>query len=391
MYRFIYLFLMLLPTFVLGDFNLRAKNAVLIDANTGQILYKKEAFKPVPPSSMSKLMTAYILLEDIKNKKIKSTTKFKVSEKSAYNFDSGESAMYLKAGQNVSAIDLYKGMMIMSGGDACRTVAEGLEGSIEKFVERMNLTAKKLGLRNSSFRNPTGMAENGHLMSVYDVAKLSKIFMKFFPEYYKILKQKYFNYKGYSEEEKKEYEFAMWNRNKLLWTYRGADGIKTGHTSKGGYALAASAKKGDFRLIAVINGLVLRLGRNSANRERAKESGRLLDYGFENFQQQTFYKKNEKILEIPVWFGKKNTAKVGADNNVFLTMPKENPDKIEVKAIYKTPIISPVKKGQKLGKIKIFVEKKEVLEYNLIALEDVKRISFGLRLFENLKILIKRL
>jgi len=381
---------MFLPAFISADFNLRAKYAVLIDANTGQILYKKESFKPVPPSSMSKLMTSYILLEDIQNQKIKPTTKFKVSEKSAYDFDSGESAMYLKSGQNVSAIDLYKGMMIMSGGDACRTVAEGLEGSIEKFIERMNLTAKKLGLRNSSFTNPTGMAEDGHLMSVYDVAKLSKIFMKSFPKYYKMLKEKYFDYDGYSEEEKKEYEFAMWNRNKLLWTYRGADGIKTGHTEKGGYALVASAKKKDFRLIAVINGLVLRLGRNSANRERAKEAGRLLDYGFENFQQQTFYKKNEKILEIPVWFGKKDTAKVGVNDNVSLIMPKENNDKIEIKAIYKTPIISPIKQGQKLGKIKIFVEKKEVLEYDLIALEDIKRISFGLRLFENLKILIKR-
>ncbi len=390
MIKFFLTILFLLPVVCSANLELKSKNAVLIDAYTGQILYKKDAFTPVPPSSMSKLMTGYLLLEAIKNNKIKSTTLFSVSKNSAYKPASGESAMYLSEGTKVSALDLFKGIMIMSGGDACRTVAEGLENSVENFVKKMNLKAKKLGLRNSTFVNPTGMAEENQLMSVYDVAKLSRKFMLDFPEYYSILKEKFFDYKGYSEEEKKEYEFAMWNRNRLLWIYKGADGLKTGHTDKGGYSLASSAKRGERKLIAVINGLHLRLGRNSANRERAKESARLLDYGFQNFKQIKFFEKDKQILEIPVWFGKKNSVKIGANQNIFLTIENDSQDKIEIKAIYNSPFEAPIKQGEKIGDLKILKNGKIVASYDLVSLQKIKRIRFGLRLFENIKLIMKR-
>ncbi|MBN1783905.1 MAG: D-alanyl-D-alanine carboxypeptidase [Alphaproteobacteria bacterium] len=387
--RYFILFL-LVSISAFAQVDLKSKYAVLMDAHTGEVLYEKEAHVPVPPSSMSKLMTGYLLLEAIQAGKLMDETMLTVSETGAYKANSGESAMYLKQGDKVSVADLFKGIMIMSGGDACRVVAEGVSGSVDKFVAAMNAKARAMGLEQSEFINPTGMAEDGQLMSVRDIAVLSRRFMMDFPAYYHVLKQKFFDYKGYTEEQRNEYEFAMWNRNRLLWFYRGADGLKTGHTDKGGYGLAASAKKGDRRLIAVINGLKLSLGRTAANRERGREAARLLDYGFEKFDQKTFFKKGTEILKIPVWFGKEYRVRVGSNVPVFVTVKKETDPKINVKASFVSPLKAPIEKGQEVGKLTVYKDGKAVIHYPLVALDTVKKIPFGMRLFRNIKYLIRK-
>jgi len=367
------------------EFKTVAKNAVLMDYDTGEILFEKEAYEMVPPSSMSKMMTSYITFDKIKKGLFTQETQFSVSDTAAYRSKTGESAMYLKSGKQVSVIDLLYGVIIMSGGDACRTLAENISGSVDGFVMEMNNYAKKLGLKNSTFANPTGAYHPNHLMSVYDVAELSRRTIQDFPEFYGIFKEKYFDYKGYSESEKKEYEFAMWNRNKLLWLMPNADGLKTGHTDQGGYSLAATAKSGNRRLIAVVNGLNLKGSRADCNTKRARAAQKLLNYGFNNFTNYKFYNVGDKVIDVPVWFGKEKIIPVTVNRNVVITLPKGEHDDITLKVSYDTPVVAPIQKGQKVGTVTVFIGDKEKQTIDLVAKNDMRKVYPVLRLFENIK------
>ncbi|MHA1550208.1 MAG: D-alanyl-D-alanine carboxypeptidase family protein [Alphaproteobacteria bacterium] len=389
------IFLVLIFSFVsfasFAQIDLKSKYVILMDAQTGQVLYEKEADVAVPPSSMSKLMTLYIVFDLIHAGKLKKETSFLVSKTAEYKPASGESAMYLSAGSKVAVMDLIHGISTMSGGDACRTVAENISGSQKKFVSLMNKYAKELGLRDSHFANPTGISHPDHLMSTRDIAKLSQKIIHDFPEFSHIFSMKFFDYQGYTEAQRKEYEFAMWNRNRLLWTYRGADGLKTGHTDKGGYGLAGSATRKEHQLIAVINGLFIKQGRRKANNTRAKEVGLLFDYGFENFKQVTFFEKGEVILDLPIFFGRENQINAILKKNCTLTLKKENDLPFTVKVIYDTPLVAPIQEGERIGTLVFYQAGEKKVEFPLIAEKSVNKIPIFLRVFENLKILIKRI
>ena len=272
-------------------FDVKVRQAILMDYDTGEILFQKNANDRVYPSSMTKIMTTYIIFEKLKNGRLFLTDKILISNNA---WKQEGSRMFLDIGSNVSIEELLKGAIVQSGNDASYALAEGTAGTVYEFVNLMNQKAKEMGLENTNFTNPIGFTENNHYMSVKDTAILSKRLIQDFPEYY----AQYFAIPEY-----KYNKITQQNRNELLKTYEGADGIKTGHTEAAGYSLAASAYRNNRRLIAVINGA-------NTKKDRIEESKNLLNYGFSILTKYTFYKAGEVIKEIPIFYGKEKKVNI---------------------------------------------------------------------------------
>ena len=267
----------------------QARNAILMDYDTGQYLYVKDHEKMVPPASMSKLMTVNMIFEKLKDGSLSLDDTFTVSER-AWKLGgaaSGGSTMFLKIGEKVRVEDILKGILIQSGNDACIVAAENLAGSEDDFAEMMNKRARELGLNNSSFANSTGLPHPDQKMSVEDLAKLARHIIKEFPEFYHIFSEKYYTHNNITQG----------NRNPLLYSMPNADGLKTGHTEEAGFCLTASAKKGERRLIEVMTGM-------NSNKERSEEAERLMEWGFREFNNYNLLNKGQEIAEIPVVLGK---------------------------------------------------------------------------------------
>ncbi len=359
------LFLSGISLFILANqaqaFETLAKNALLMDADTGFVIYEKEANIPMPPASMSKLMTAYMVFEALQNGKIKLEDEFITSENAwkKGGAKSGSSTMFLNPNERVKVKDLLRGIIVQSGNDACIVVAENMAGTEEAFAELMNEKAKELGLKNSSFRNATGLPDENHKMSAKDLAKLAQILINQFPEFYPIYSEKSFTHNGIKQG----------NRNPLLYTMDGADGLKTGHTEVSGYGLTGSAKTPDGRrLIMVLNGM------KSMN-ERREESQKLMNWGAIGFENITLIKKNQNIEEIPVWLGTKPTVQAVAATDFKVTTPKGRKVSPEMKIIYNSPVEAPVQKGQKLGTLIIStgIGNRSV---ELLAAESVEKVGY---------------
>lgn len=266
----------------------QARNAILMDYDTGQYLYVKDHEKMVPPASMSKLMTVNMIFEKLKDGSLSLDDTFTVSER-AWKLGgaaSGGSTMFLKIGEKVRVEDILKGILIQSGNDACIVAAENLAGSEDDFAEMMNKRARELGLNNSSFANSTGLPHPDQKMSVEDLAKLARHIIKEFPEFYHIFSEKYYTHNNITQG----------NRNPLLYSMPNADGLKTGHTEEAGFCLTASAKKGERRLIEVMTGM-------NSNKERSEEAERLMEWGFREFNNYNLLNKGQEIAEIPVVLG----------------------------------------------------------------------------------------
>ena len=271
-----------------GAIETQARNAILMDYDTGQYLYVKDHEKMVPPASMSKLMTVNMIFEKLKDGSLSLDDTFTVSER-AWKLGgaaSGGSTMFLKIGEKVRVEDILKGILIQSGNDACIVAAENLAGSEDDFAEMMNKRARELGLNNSSFANSTGLPHPDQKMSVEDLAKLARHIIKEFPEFYHIFSEKYYTHNNITQG----------NRNPLLYSMPNADGLKTGHTEEAGFCLTASAKKGERRLIEVMTGM-------NSNKERSEEAERLMEWGFREFNNYNLLNKGQTIAEIPVVFG----------------------------------------------------------------------------------------
>lgn len=350
-----------------------AKNAILIDYDTGAYLFTKNHQEKIAPASMSKLMTVYVLLNKIKDGDVSLEDNFTVSERAwrKGGAASGGSTMFLKIDQEVKVEDLLKGILIQSGNDACIVVAENIAGSEEEFAAMMNETAEKIGLKNAHFENATGLPHPDHKISAEDLAILARHIIKEFPEYYPIFKQKEFTYNGIKQG----------NRNPLLYTLKGADGLKTGHTDEAGFCLTASAVRGDRRLIEVVAGL-------SSNKERSEESEALMTWGFAHYENYKFFNKNQIVATVPVWYGALPTVDIVVPEKVIRTVKKSTKNKYGAKIVYKTPVKAPIAKGDKLGEIELTYggEVKERLP--LVAKEDVAKIGFVSRFIENLKYFI---
>ena len=295
----------------------QARNAILMDYDTGQYLYVKDHEKMVPPASMSKLMTVNMIFEKLKDGSLSLDDTFTVSER-AWKLGgaaSGGSTMFLKIGEKVRVEDILKGILIQSGNDACIVAAENLAGSEDDFAEMMNKRARELGLNNSSFANSTGLPHPDQKMSVEDLAKLARHIIKEFPEFYHIFSEKYYTHNNITQG----------NRNPLLYSMPNADGLKTGHTEEAGFCLTASAKKGERRLIEVMTGM-------NSNKERSEEAERLMEWGFREFNNYNLLNKGQEIADIPVVFGNEKEVRLVVPETVKRTLKKSQAPKIKMTA-----------------------------------------------------------
>lgn len=361
--------------------DLRAPHAILMDFDSGKILYEKNADVMVPPSSMSKLLTVYKVFELIKDGKYSLDSEFVVGPEAwkkakAMNANSG-STMFLEYNEKVRLEDLIRGIIVNSGNDATIVIAENISGSEDNFVRELTALCEKLELNNSSIKNASGWYDKNHLMSTKDLVILSRRIIKDFPEFYHYFGEKEFLYK-------KDLTGNKDNRNKLLWIMPSADGLKTGHTTKGGYGLSSSAKKGQRRLVAVVNGIK---GTNPSY-ARFTDSKALLEWGFKEFSNFVYYKRGDKVFDVPVWFGAKSTVPVGVDEKILITAENGSTPNVELRATFESPVPAPVVKDTKVGTLTLYVDGVKTGEYDLITLEDVKKCNFMVRIFKNLKQII---
>lgn len=350
-----------------------AKNVLVMDYETGQYLYTKDHQKMIPPASMSKLMTIYMIFEKLKDGSLSLDDTFTVSENAwrKGGAASGSSTMFLKIGEKVPVRDLIQGIIIQSGNDACIVAAENLSGSEEDFAADMQKKARQLGLKHSSFANATGWPHPDQLMSVEDLARLARVIISEFPEFYHI----------FSEHTYTHNNIKQGNRNPLLYSMPYADGLKTGHTEEAGFCLVASAKKDNRRLISVMAGL-------KSNKERSEEAEKLMSWGFREFSNYTLFKKNQVIAEIPVWLGSENNINLVVDRDVRRTLKKSSVNKVKMTAVYDKPVTAPIKKGDKLGTIKVDIPGQGDFEIPLTADRDVEKLGFFGRIVSNLHYLL---
>lgn len=350
-----------------------AKNVLVMDYETGQYLYTKDHQKMIPPASMSKLMTIYMIFEKLKDGSLSLDDTFTVSENAwrKGGAASGSSTMFLKIGEKVPVRDLIQGIIIQSGNDACIVAAENLSGSEEDFAADMQKKARQLGLKHSSFANATGWPHPDQLMSVEDLARLARVIISEFPEFYHI----------FSEHTYTHNNIKQGNRNPLLYSMPYADGLKTGHTEEAGFCLVASAKKDNRRLISVMAGL-------KSNKERSEEAEKLMSWGFREFSNYTLFKKNQVIAEIPVWLGSENNINLVVDRDVRRTLKKSSVNKVKMTAVYDKPVTAPIKKGDRLGTIKVDIPGQGDFEIPLTADRDVEKLGFFGRIVSNLHYLL---
>ena len=351
----------------------QARNAILMDYDTGHYLYVKDHEKMVPPASMSKLMTVNMIFEKLKDGSLSLDDTFTVSER-AWKLGgaaSGGSTMFLKIGEKVRVEDILKGILIQSGNDACIVAAENLAGSEDDFAEMMNKRARELGLNNSSFVNSTGLPHPDQKMSVEDLAKLARHIIKEFPEFYHIFSEKYYTHNNITQG----------NRNPLLYSMPNADGLKTGHTEEAGFCLTASAKKGERRLIEVMTGM-------NSNKERSEEAERLMEWGFREFNNYNLLNKGQEIADIPVVFGNEKEVRLVVPETVKRTLKKSQAPKIKMTAVYDKPVKAPVAAGDKLGEVRIELDGQEMENVPLVADKNIEKLGFFGRIGQNLKYLL---
>ena len=348
-------------------FQISAPYAILIDADTGTVLFEKSADKLNPPASMSKLMTVEVVLHAIKEGRLKVDDEFTISEYAwrKGGAPSGGSAMFAAINSRVRVEDLLRGVMIASGNDACIALAEGLAGSEDAFAEMMNKRAKELGLTQSHFTNPTGLHDPEHLMTMRELAKLAQYVQRTYPELYKI----------YSEREITWNKVRQQNRNPLLAMGIGADGMKTGFTKEAGYGLIGSAVQNGLRLIVVVNGF-------KSMKERADESRKLLEWGFRSFEARPLFAAGETVGEAKLFGGARGRVPLVGTEAIRLLVPRNAGEKLSAKVVYSGPVRAPVTKGQPIGTLKVSRGEAVVLEVPLQAAEDVGEGNLPQRAFD---------
>ena len=344
----------------------KADSAFVLDFNSNTVLFEKNSDEKQGPASMSKLMIIYMVLERLQNGTLNLDEEFLVSRK-AWKY--GGSKMFVNVGDNVSVKDLLRGVIVQSGNDACIVLAEGLSGSEENMVDEMNEKAVELGLTNSNFNNTTGWPHEDHYMSLRDIAVLSRIIIDKFPEYYSLFKLHEFTYN----------EIHQFNRNKLL-SIDGYDGLKTGRTTQSGYGLAASAIKDNRRIISVVNGL-------NSDRERINETKKLVNWSFREFINYNLYKSGDTIHSAKVWLGKDPFVPLILKEDLTVTVKKRDVDKFEVKLIYETPFLAPIKKGDKLAELHIIEKDKTVIK-EVYSGKDIYKVSRFYRSFSIINYLL---
>jgi D-alanyl-D-alanine carboxypeptidase (penicillin-binding protein 5/6) len=336
-----------------GAFETRGREALLVDHGTGMVLLAKDPDAPMPPASMSKLMTLYMLFEAIRDGRVKLDTQFIVSAKAQ---GMGGSRMFVEAGTSVPVEALIHGIITQSGNDACVVVAEGLAGSEAVFAEQMTRRARDLGMTGSTFKNSSGWPEDGHIMTARDLVTLSRRIIEDFPQYYPYFAETEFTWNGITQP----------NRNPLLKLGIGVDGLKTGHTEEAGYGLVGSAARDGQRVVFVVTGL-------ASERERAEETEAIVKWAFGAFDAVRFFDEGEEIAQAEVWLGDAPLVPIVAPKDLQMLVPREERAGLKARVVYAGPIEAPIAAGQKLAILRVEVPGKEAVDFDLVAGAEVPR------------------
>jgi D-alanyl-D-alanine carboxypeptidase (penicillin-binding protein 5/6) len=344
----------------LGTIDTQARNAIIVDFQTGAILLDKGADQRMAPASMSKIMTAYVVFDYLNKGRTTLEDMLPVSEHAwrAGGAASGGSTMFLELNSRAKVEDLLRGMIIQSGNDACIVLAEGLAGSEAAFVEEMNRKAQELGLTGSHFNNVTGLPDPEHYMTARDLATLARRLIQDFPQFYHYDAEKDFTYGGHKQG----------NRNPLLYKNLGADGMKTGHTQEAGYGLTASVIRDGRRILMVIGGL-------PTMKARAQESERLIEWAYREFNDYRLVKAGDILDEAPVWLGAEAKVPVTTKDEAVVTLARRARREMKVTAVYDGQVKAPVEKGTPVGKLVITAPDTDPVELPLVAAQPVERLG----------------
>lgn len=343
-----------------------ASSYLLIDADSGKVLTEHNADTPLPPASLTKMMTSYIASMEILKGQLREEDEVLVSEKA---WRTGGSKMFIEVGNRVRVIDLLRGVIIQSGNDASVALAEHIAGSEESFADLMNSHARRLGMNNTHFENATGLPGENHVSSARDMAIMAKAIIEDDPQHYAIYKEKEFVWNGIRQP----------NRNLMLWRDNTVDGLKTGHTDEAGYCLVASAKRDGMRLISVVMG-------TASEQARAAETQKLLTWGFRFFETRHFYQPDQVVSTARVWAGAQNQVGVGLAEGLVLTLPKGQADKLEATVTLDSTIKAPIARGDVLGQVEVKLGEEVVHTGPLVALADVESAGLFGRLWDSIRL-----
>lgn len=329
---------------------------ILMDFESGNVIIEQKADERMEPASLTKMMTAYIVLGEIKSGRISLGDKVRISEK-AWRMEG--SRTFVKEGDRVPVETLMKGMIVQSGNDATVALAEHVAGDETVFVSMMNQTAEQLGMKSTHFMNSTGWPAENHFTTAHDMAVLARALIRDYPDHYAWYSIKEFTYAGIRQE----------NRNKLLWMDDKVDGLKTGHTEAAGYCLVASGKEDNMRLVSVV------LGAKSKN-GRARESQKILNYGFRFFETHRLYEPMKSLTQVKVWKGEKETLSLGLASEMYVTIARDQFDKLDAQMKVSPSITAPINQGDQLGTVEVSLNGERVAEAPLIALEAIAEGGF---------------
>ncbi len=339
---------------------------ILMDYNTGEILAQKNANQPLPPASLTKMMTSYIIEQRLESGDLTEDEQVLMSKNAWCRGSSSQSCMYVPVNQKASVIDMLRGIIIQSGNDASVAMAEHIAGSESSFAILMNEQAQKLGMKNTNFVNATGMPDEGHQASAFDLATLARAIIKNSGEYYQIYAEKEFTYNGITQG----------NRNALLATDSTVDGLKTGHTDAAGYCLVASSNRDGMRLISVIMG-------TESQQARADQSRELLNWGYGHFTTVTKAPAGQFVSKLPVWFGEAEEVELATADNLQILTTKTQKNKITTVVDLPESIEAPITKGQEIGKMMAVIDGKAVASVPIIATSDIEQSGFIGRMWEH--------
>ncbi len=379
--RYLYFFLFFL-IFLLNcqktfsKIEIEAPYVILQDHLSGKILYEKDSKSRIYPASMTKIMTTIIVFDLLKKGETSLDEMITISEKAWRMSQSGYSSMFIVANDKVSVEDLLKGIIIVSGNDACLALAEGLSGTEEDFVILMNEKSRDIGLKNTNFANSSGINDPNNYSTVEDILKLSRYMIENYPEYYPYYKVTAFTWDRTGGD-----PITQNNRNTLLFRDIGVDGIKTGFLTVEKYSLAASIKDGERRITSVVSGF-------KTKRARTRESTKLLTWGLRRFDTVKVAGKNEIIAKLNVWHGKKNKIETHVNEDIYLTVPKRKKKTIKAVVEYNSPVRAPIKKGEKLGVLNIYASNQLKKKVDIFSSEEIKRTNIFSRLFKSLNFLV---
>ncbi len=346
--------------------NINAVGYILLDMNSGQVIAKNNANERMEPASLTKMMTSYLVAKAIKSGKASLTDEVTVSEK-AWRMTG--SRMFIEVGKKIPLEQLLYGMIVQSGNDATIALVEHVAGDEESFVKSMNETAKQLGLADTHFVNATGLPHEEHYSTPRDMAMMGMALIRDFPSHYKYYSEKEFTYN----------KIKQFNRNQLLWKDDSVDGIKTGHTESAGYCLVASAKRGNMRLVSTVLG-------TSSKAARTTESQKLLTYGFRFFETHKLYSANDQLTDVKIWKGESETLPLGIAEDLYITIPRGQYDKLDASMSINATIVAPVPNGQPYGSVNIMLGSQLVAKRDLISLSPVGVGSFWHNLIDSVKL-----